>query len=617
GGNAGILTSTISYISDITTEKHRTSRLNIINSLWYLGAPIGTLVGAFIIKYSGYNLALSLVFVAYITVTLYIIIFIKETHGPFAEADMIARGTSAQDVNKDHHHNHKNKNDNNDEKDMLAQDVNKDDHHHHHHNEGKDMLAKDVNVNKDGHLNDNDEKDMLAQDVNKDNHHHHSNSNHNNDDDNNNKKKDVRVRKMLLDLFNWKRVVESFKTAFKKRDGNKRAIIIIIFAANMIRRVARSSLIMVPLLTKKANLTDTTLVMLGTLSIVAEYLSYGLVGGCDTIFFMWLGPVLGVLSNAYIIALRSMSTKLVTKEEKGRISGVSSALNGLMPMAGYALYSPIYYYTVNTFPATQFFIGAGLNLFTMVIFVAMTVLKLTKEGKDEEGGVNGAPKSSTTTTTTTHTPVNNPTTPVNNPTTPVNNPTTPVNNPTTPVNNLTTPVNNPTTPVNNLTTPVNNPTTPVNNPTTPVNNPTTPVNNPTTPVNNPTTPVNNPTTPVNNPTTPVNNPTTPVNNPTTPVNNPTTPVNNPTTPVNNPTTPVNNPTTPVNNPTTRSENDDSSYILPRSLQRSLQRSSQRSLQRSSQRSLQTESGRSSQRSLQRSQKSLQTESGRWNALVRM
>lgn len=76
---------------------------------------------------------------------------------------------------------------------------------------------------------------------------------------------------------------------------------------------------MVPLLTKKAKLSDTVLVMLGSISIVAEYISYGVVDGCDKIFFMWLGPVLGVLSNAYIIALRSMSTKLVTKEEKGTL----------------------------------------------------------------------------------------------------------------------------------------------------------------------------------------------------------------------------------------------------------------------------------------------------------
>ena len=46
-----------------------------------------------------------------------------------------------------------------------------------------------------------------------------------------------------------------------------------------------------------------------------------------------------------------------------------AALNGLMPMAGYAVYSPIYYYTVDTFPATQFFFGASLNLTIMIAFM--------------------------------------------------------------------------------------------------------------------------------------------------------------------------------------------------------------------------------------------------------
>ena len=53
----------------------------------------------------------------------------------------------------------------------------------------------------------------------------------------------------------------------------------------------------------------------------------------------------------------------------GRISAVMAALNGLMPMAGYAVYSPIYYYTVDTFPATQFFFGSSLNLMIMIAFM--------------------------------------------------------------------------------------------------------------------------------------------------------------------------------------------------------------------------------------------------------
>ncbi|KAK8724268.1 hypothetical protein OTU49_011310, partial [Cherax quadricarinatus] len=65
GANAGLLTSTVSYISDISKEAQRTSRISTANSMWYLGGPLGTLVGALIIKYSDYNMALGLVLLAY------------------------------------------------------------------------------------------------------------------------------------------------------------------------------------------------------------------------------------------------------------------------------------------------------------------------------------------------------------------------------------------------------------------------------------------------------------------------------------------------------------------------------------------------------------------------
>lgn len=53
----------------------------------------------------------------------------------------------------------------------------------------------------------------------------------------------------------------------------------------------------------------------------------------------------------------------------GRISAVMAAMNGLMPMVAYAAYSPLYYLTVETFPAAQFFFGASLNAFIMIMFM--------------------------------------------------------------------------------------------------------------------------------------------------------------------------------------------------------------------------------------------------------
>ncbi|XP_042220976.1 proton-coupled folate transporter-like [Homarus americanus] len=262
GANVGILSSTISYISDISSEKQRTSRIGTINSMWYLGAPIGTLTGALIIKYSGYDMALGLVLLAYVASIVYVIVFIEESHGPFAKKALQAQGSL------------------------------------------KDVPTMD--------------------------------------------KKDVRAITMLTDFFNWRHVVESFKTAFKKREGDARSVLMAVIIGNMIRRMARGffmymfvrralhwgatdygywisyrnllvalgSLFLVPFLTRLLSFTDMSLVVLGTLSMIFEYLCYGLVIGPSQTFLMWLGPPAGIISNVMAIAFRSMSTKLVTKQEK-------------------------------------------------------------------------------------------------------------------------------------------------------------------------------------------------------------------------------------------------------------------------------------------------------------
>ncbi|XP_069180626.1 lysosomal proton-coupled steroid conjugate and bile acid symporter SLC46A3 [Procambarus clarkii] len=334
GANVGLLSSTVSYISDVSKEAQRTSRISTANSMWFLGAPIGTLVGALIIKYSGYNMALGLVLLAYVFLTLYVVVFIKESHGPFAKKELQARGSIK------------------------------------------------------------DESSLQA--------------------------KDVTVTTMVADFFNWRRVVESFKTAFMKREGNDRIVLMAVIAANMIRRMARGffmymfvrralhwdatyygywityrnllaalgSLFLVPVLTRLLSFTDISLVVVGTLSMIGEYVCYGLVGGPPQAFLMWLGPLASLISNAMVISFRSMSTKLVSGKEKGRINAVMCALNSLMPMMGYAVYSPLYYNTVDTFPAAQFFFAASLNVIIMVTFILLQLMNhdTPDDTKDLEAG---------------------------------------------------------------------------------------------------------------------------------------------------------------------------------------------------------------------------------------
>lgn len=55
--------------------------------------------------------------------------------------------------------------------------------------------------------------------------------------------------------------------------------------------------------------------------------------------------------------------------DAGRINAVMAAMYGLMPMAGYAVYAPIYYHTVDDLPAAQFFVASSLNVLIMIVFV--------------------------------------------------------------------------------------------------------------------------------------------------------------------------------------------------------------------------------------------------------
>ncbi|XP_064080713.1 lysosomal proton-coupled steroid conjugate and bile acid symporter SLC46A3-like [Macrobrachium nipponense] len=330
GSNVGLLSLTTSYISDICPEKSRTSRISIANSMWYLGGPLGTLIGAVIIKHTTYSIALSLVLLANVSVVIYVIFFIKESHRPFVTVELQNKGSLNSGISED-------------------------------------------------------------------------------------SKEQATISRIVKDFFNWRRVVESFETALRKREGHTRVLLIII-GSNMIHFAGRGffmymfvrqalhwnatdygywftyrslltalgSLLLITPLTRLCDIKDTTLVFIGSLSIVNEYVCYGLVMNKSLSFLLWLGPIAGLISNASLIAFGSMPTKLVGSNEKGRISAVVSAINSFMPMVGYAIYSPVYYRTVDSFPSAQFFIAASLNLLIIVMFVAVHCGSSSHDSKDLE-----------------------------------------------------------------------------------------------------------------------------------------------------------------------------------------------------------------------------------------
>lgn len=88
GGHNCFLTATNTYISDITSEASRTTRVGIANSVFFLGGPVGTFVGKFIYEKGGYLAIFSTALVISSISLLYIKFHIEESHGPHVSKRM-------------------------------------------------------------------------------------------------------------------------------------------------------------------------------------------------------------------------------------------------------------------------------------------------------------------------------------------------------------------------------------------------------------------------------------------------------------------------------------------------------------------------------------------------
>ena len=53
----------------------------------------------------------------------------------------------------------------------------------------------------------------------------------------------------------------------------------------------------------------------------------------------------------------------------GKVSAVLGALDGVMPMVSFSLYTAVYHSSVAFFPGAQFFFGAAVNCLMALIFV--------------------------------------------------------------------------------------------------------------------------------------------------------------------------------------------------------------------------------------------------------
>ncbi|KAK3861470.1 hypothetical protein Pcinc_032577 [Petrolisthes cinctipes] len=93
------LTAANAYLGDVTPEHTRTSRISLANSIWFLGGPLGTLMGTYIYNTSGYLALFSVSLTLSLLAFLYVLFCLSESHGPYArnvQAIALAEKTPVQ-----------------------------------------------------------------------------------------------------------------------------------------------------------------------------------------------------------------------------------------------------------------------------------------------------------------------------------------------------------------------------------------------------------------------------------------------------------------------------------------------------------------------------------------
>lgn len=178
GGNVSFLTAANAYISDVTSEETRTTRVGLANSIWYLGGPIGTFMGTYIYKYGGYQVLFSTSLLMH-CVSLTYLFFLPESHGPFAK-----------------HHQAKQERE---EEESTADQQQKQ-------QEQQQQHVK-ISLKTSSQLSDSPNT--------------------------------ISVWRMVADFFNYERIVDSFRCTFKPRGGLIRTFILLLILCNLLRRLGR------------------------------------------------------------------------------------------------------------------------------------------------------------------------------------------------------------------------------------------------------------------------------------------------------------------------------------------------------------------------------------------
>ncbi|XP_064537063.1 probable peptidoglycan muropeptide transporter SLC46 [Drosophila montana] len=210
-------------------------------------------------------------------------------------------------------------------------------------------------------------------------------------------------KSLLADFFDKEHVVQTFRVAFKKGENQRRQRVILLMIVVMViigplhGEMAVTYLFTrfrfnwsevefsffstyamftgligvifcVGILSHKLNIDDA---LVGVLSSTSKILSSFVYAFATLPWHMYLGGLVEIFNGTAFIAMRSIATKLVSKDELGKVNSLFGVAEALMPMVFAPMYTTLYAATLRVLPGAFFLLGGGLTVFSVGIFLWM------------------------------------------------------------------------------------------------------------------------------------------------------------------------------------------------------------------------------------------------------
>ncbi len=84
---------------------------------------------------------------------------------------------------------------------------------------------------------------------------------------------------------------------------------------------------------------------------------------------IFIAPVVDILNGTMIIAVRSMISKIIPRNETGKVNSFIATIDSITPLIASPVYNKLYQDTLGYFAGAMFLLSAAITVPPLIIFL--------------------------------------------------------------------------------------------------------------------------------------------------------------------------------------------------------------------------------------------------------